>query len=53
MFLNSLESPLSLESSHMPVNRIWCPYILGKISQAEGPVQPQVEAAVVEVEVVP
>ena len=25
--LDSMESPLSLESSHMPVNGIWGPYI--------------------------
>ena len=27
VFLNSMDSPLSLESSHMPVNRIWGPHI--------------------------
>ena len=27
VFLDSTESPLSLESGHIPLNGIWCPHI--------------------------
>ena len=27
VFLDSTESPLSIESGHMPMNGIWCPHI--------------------------
>ena len=30
MFLDFMESSLSLESGHMPVNGIWCPHIFRK-----------------------
>ena len=35
VFLDSTESPLSLESDHMPMNDIWCPHISENLTVAQ------------------